>query len=316
MNVDESGNMEAARRRTVFCMSASGLAAILLPIAGGFQVAFLSYWPSYMMAAVLAAFLPYLWWRKMDKLVGCVETAALMFLALVITVVLTFSAMRLNMPMADITLQRMDAALGLSSIEALRLIKGYPNLSWTFAISYTAFGYEILLLGPLLAICIDPARAYMFVTAFLILIVLSALVSIAFPSHGAIIAQGHFPSDFSYINYGSAQGFIENLDAVRNDPNFILSLENSSGIVTFPSIHAGVAVLCALAAWPSRILRWPLILLNGLMFASAITSGSHYFVDVIAGGLLAACSFKLASVERWLPHRSTLPASVRLTQPV
>jgi len=308
--------MEAARRRAVLCISASGVAAILLPIAGGFRVAFLSYWPSYMMAAVLAAFLPYLWWRKMGRFATCVETAALMFLALVIPVVLTFSAMRLNMPMADVTLQKMDAALGLSSIEALRLMNGYPNLSWILAQSYTAFGYEILLLGPLLAIFVSQDRAYMFVTAFIILISLSALVSIAFPSHGAIIAQGHFLSEFSYINHGSAEGFIENFDAVRNDPNFILSLKNSSGIVTFPSIHAGVAVLCALAAWPSRLLRWPLTLLNALMFASAVTSGSHYFVDVIAGGLLAACSIKLATAERWLPHRLTLPASARLTQTV
>lgn len=179
----------------------------------------------------------------MDKLVGCVETAVLMFLAPVTTIVLTFSAMRLNMPMADEILRGMDAALGLSSIDAIRLINGYPYLNWMLAEAYSAFGIEILLLGPLLAICVDQARAYTFVTAFIVLTALSALVSIAFPSHGAIIAQGHFASEFAFINYDSAEGFIKALNAIRNDPNFILSLDNSSGIITFPSIHAGVSVL-------------------------------------------------------------------------
>ncbi|HEY0291994.1 MAG TPA: phosphatase PAP2 family protein [Hansschlegelia sp.] len=52
----------------------------------------------------------------------------------------------------------------------------------------------------------------------------------------------------------------------------------------------GVAALCAWAAWDSRLLRYPVLLLNVAMAVSAVTDASHYAVDVIAGLGVASVS--------------------------
>lgn len=81
--------------------------------------------------------------------------------------------------------------------------------------------------------------------------------------------------------------FLEQFHAVRNDPGFIWRLEDSAGILTFPSAHAAVAALCAWALWPIRILRYPALALNLAMGFSAIPGANHYVVDVIAGVVVA-----------------------------
>jgi membrane-associated phospholipid phosphatase len=55
------------------------------------------------------------------------------------------------------------------------------------------------------------------------------------------------------------------------------------GIVTFPSFHAIWALLLILA-----MPTWPMIILNGLMIISTVTTGGHYAIDVVAGMLVCA----------------------------
>jgi membrane-associated phospholipid phosphatase len=64
----------------------------------------------------------------------------------------------------------------------------------------------------------------------------------------------------------------------------------SEGIITFPSLHAALAVIVAAVLWPIPVLRWPVLGVNALMLAATPIDGSHYFIDVVAGIVLAlAC---------------------------
>jgi len=60
------------------------------------------------------------------------------------------------------------------------------------------------------------------------------------------------------------------------------------GLVTFPSFHVTAALLVAWGGWVMRYLRWPLLLFNLYVCASAIFIGAHYFVDVIGGAVITA----------------------------
>jgi membrane-associated phospholipid phosphatase len=106
-----------------------------------------------------------------------------------------------------------------------------------------------------------------------------------------------------------SSGFLNSFNAVRNDPNFVLALGVASGIVTFPSMHAAIAILCGWGLWKTRWLRWPSIAANSLMFSSAITHGGHY---VIAGGLLAIATILLLS--RYLPITHQRPVALDLAE--
>lgn len=59
--------------------------------------------------------------------------------------------------------------------------------------------------------------------------------------------------------------------------------DDLDGIVTFPSFHAAAAVILACMFWPSRLFRWPMLVLNALMILAAIPVGGHYLVDIVAG---------------------------------
>jgi membrane-associated phospholipid phosphatase len=96
------------------------------------------------------------------------------------------------------------------------------------------------------------------------------------------------------IHYGYF--FLGQFEAVRSDPHFVLSMEQVAGIITFPSVHAAVAGLCIWAAWSVPYLRYPMLILNLSMAVSAISHGSHYFVDVPAGIFLA---FGCVSLTLW-----------------
>ncbi|WJH40368.1 phosphatase PAP2 family protein [Aliirhizobium terrae] len=99
----------------------------------------------------------------------------------------------------------------------------------------------------------------------------------------------------------------------------MFSLDRAAGIVTFPSVHAAVAVLCIWATWNSRWLRYPFLFLNLAMIVSVVTHGSHYFVDAPAGIVLCLVCIKLAQVLPrilgWIPYGLHSRSPLRPFQP-
>jgi hypothetical protein len=66
-----------------------------------------------------------------------------------------------------------------------------------------------------------------------------------------------------------------------------IGLIGSQGIITFPSFHTIWAVLL-ISAYHRSALFIPVLILNSLMVLSTMTTGMHYWVDVVAG--LAICA--------------------------
>lgn len=311
---------EAHRQRALLAITIALLLSLMMPMSLGFSVDTPSFLPIFTAACCFGAILPYLYWRRMRSLFGMVEATALTLLVSFASLVLSYAGMRFNMPLADQLLTRMDAAIGVSTIDAIRLASRSATLSMLLSWSYTSFIYQILIAPVLLSLLISPRRAYQFLFAYVVLILMSVVVSIPFPSHGAVMGQGFDPSEFRLVNEDSSRGFIKSLTEVRSSTSFILNLQIAKGILTFPSIHAGMAALFVWAAWPSPVLRWPTLALNSAMIASAVTCGSHYFVDVIAGcGIAVIAAWAAArrpTTGSWWPRRPLghrLPAYIRRT---
>ena len=75
--------------------------------------------------------------------------------------------------------------------------------------------------------------------------------------------------------------------ALRGSGAFLVMPGQDAGIMCFPSFHVIWAVLSVRALWGFRRLRVPVSVLAGLISASTMTTGWHYFVDVL-GGLVVA----------------------------
>ncbi|HLY40816.1 MAG TPA: phosphatase PAP2 family protein [Terracidiphilus sp.] len=84
-----------------------------------------------------------------------------------------------------------------------------------------------------------------------------------------------------------------------------------AGVVCFPSFHVVWAILCAQALWGLRPLRIPIAALSGLIVLSTLTTGWHYFCDVLAGIAIAAVSIAISG--RLLG--ADVPAASRETVP-
>jgi len=74
-------------------------------------------------------------------------------------------------------------------------------------------------------------------------------------------------------------------------------IHHANGPICFPSFHVMWAVLCVQALWCYRYFRIPACILSGMIIVSTMTTGWHYFSDVVAGILLAVIAM-LAS--EWL----------------
>ena len=301
-------------RQALFAAATIAAAAMLaLPPLLAFRLDFPSFTPVLVLAIIPALVLPYAAWRKLTALRSVLETTSIGLLSTIPVLVFTYAAMRVNMPLADNLLAAMDRMVGFDWVAFVSLVDRSSALSFALLLAYSSFSFQLLFLPSLLGIAGHHGRAYLLVLAFLILCSISAAIGLFFPSLGAYQAFGVDPASLSHVDGYFGHAFLASFNAVRADEMFTLGLRNASGIVTFPSVHVGVAAICAWAAWPSRWLRYPFLVLNLLMTLSAITNGAHYLVDIIAGGLVALATVPLVHFLAGLFRRDRGLAAATIT---
>jgi membrane-associated phospholipid phosphatase len=83
-------------------------------------------------------------------------------------------------------------------------------------------------------------------------------------------------------------------------------------VITFPSLHAALAMIITAAVWPVRFLRWPIVVLNAAMLVATPVDGAHYLIDVLAGIAVAALSF--AAAHNIAVGRTAAPAAGKIPQ--
>ena len=65
-------------------------------------------------------------------------------------------------------------------------------------------------------------------------------------------------------------------------------------MVCFPSFHVAWAIFFVAALWGFRWLRIPAVIVSAMVILSTMTTGWHYFVDVLGGIVLAVISIVFA----------------------
>lgn len=289
--------VESSRRALIAAVIAAQLSMLVLPPMLGFTVT-LSGISLIAIALVLTGAClsrttrP--WLRGVQT---AVEVTGLSALLVGPILVLTYAAVRVGMPLADSSLIAADRALGFDWPAWVRLVDSHWALSLVLGRAYESFTAQLLLVPLLLALLGRHADSYRFLLSFLLLCVLASLVSVFVPCHAAFIGHDLDPASLRSIDAHYGTAFLQSFDAARSDPAFVLGPANAGGILTFPSVHAGMAVLCARAAWPSGPMRIFFVPINVLMFFSALSHGGHYLVDIIAGAVAAVVAIRAAA---WL----------------
>lgn len=233
--------------------------------------------------------------QRMEMLRVALDCVICGFLLTVPVGISTYIAMGADHPLADDALIRMDAALGFDWDGFIRFVDARWLLAEALLQAYQSFALQLIFVPILLAVFSQPARAYAMVTSYGVLCFASSLISVWYPALGTYSSYGRTAESLTHINAYFGFAFLEQFHSVRDDTNFVFSTARMMGILTFPSVHAAVAMLCAWAMWPIHFLRYPFLILNVLMATSAISHANHYLVDVIAGIGIAAATIAIVN---------------------
>lgn len=240
-----------------------------------------------------------------------------LFLILLPMVTANYIAMSFNMPLTDDFLSRADAALGFDWDRFIAFVDARPFLAEAFKQAYQSFLIQIMAAPVLLLLMGYHRRAHAFMISFSLLTLLAAFIAVWFPAYGTYAYYGYVDGQLANIDTYFGFEFINHFEAVRNNETFHVSSEAMSGILTFPSVHAGVAYLLIWATWSNVWLRYPFLLINVTMALSAVVNANHYLVDIIASIPLAAvCVMAVNHIFGSSGKRDDLPAAEVSANPI
>lgn len=186
---------------------------------------------------------------------------------------LSYLAATLDFPLRDKLFTDWDAALGFDWRTWASFFWQYPTFIKVLIWSYRSNLYQPLALVLIFSIFGPRGRNREFLSAM-------AIASIA-----TIIVAGLLPTFGPNEAYGIPSGWHTVLTALRAGSHQPLPY---TGIVSFPSYHASMAVILAAVTRSNRWLFAASSIVNGLMLIATVPIGYHYLVDLIAGCLIAA----------------------------
>ncbi|MDF1610477.1 phosphatase PAP2 family protein [Hoeflea sp. YIM 152468] len=280
--------MDDIQKRFFLALAAMWIAVLLVQPFTKVTVSYNEFYAS-LLAGFLVAGSGYLLGRMGLNLFRSIASViAGQFLIMLPMVTANYMAMSLNMPLADDLLIRMDQALGFDWHSFIAFVDARPLLAGAFGKAYQSFLIQTALVPVLLLFLGYHRRAHAFMIAYGLLTLLAAVVAVWFPAYGTYTVYGYAEGQLANINAYFGFEFINHFEAVRSSETFQVSSKAMSGILTFPSVHAGVAYLLIWATWSNIWLRYPFLVLNLAMALSAVVNANHYLVDIVASVPLAA----------------------------
>jgi membrane-associated phospholipid phosphatase len=233
-------------------------------------------------------------WRP-DERISCVLDCTAQLVAFTAACAcLSYAVASAGGALWDETLFVWDQALGLNWRSYLSFIDSRPLLGTAFTFSYQSILFQMIFAVTALGFTGRLLACREFNLALVLAGVASVLISALVPAMAMFVHLGLTSHDFSNLNPAAAFVHVDHLEALRNGTFPELSLNAAEGIITFPSYHAALAVIFARAFWQIPWARLPGLLLNLSMIAATPIDGGHYFVDVIAGIIVAIVSIYIA----------------------
>lgn len=209
-----------------------------------------------------------------------------------------YAAARAGFPLIDSSLSRADQLIGGNVAAIVEWTRLHPAVQSVFFYAYRSLWPFVLAASVIPAMTGRFNKGKEFLISVLFAALMTALVFAFFPAIGPWSVE-HFQP------YYNQAWETKELLAIRSNGRFLADPDASRGLITFPSFHVALSVLCAYALWPFRRLRPLVALIAVLICLSTVATGWHYVVDGIAALILASCSIWAA---RFLVARYTAGA--------
>jgi hypothetical protein len=229
-------------------------------------------------------------WRRFpritERLAHLIRTVLALVLFINASVILNFILTGiLPLPRWDGALATADRALGLNWLDMYQWLTRHPAIEASARAAYMSLGPQMLILLFALELLGHHNQARAFLRWFMVAAIATVIIGTLIPAAGAFV--------YYHLPVASTTGYVAQWAELRSGTLRTINPLDNQGLVVFPSFHTSLAVLCAYAARPLRILRYPLLALNLLIIVASPAMGGHYFIDIIAGIILAALTISV-----------------------
>lgn len=254
------------------------LSAILL--GGSFVVDSRLLWDCFGESGLVILFAWAVRWLRFERIATLIEIVALLIIVGTLTSINSLVLASLNLPLADPLLASIDRALfGFDRRALAAWLAEQPDFMRVSNWIYHSTALSTLVLFAGLLWRRGTWAAWRVLATFQIASILCLCVFALVPAFGT--------PPYAYR-------FEEVLIGVRDGSLRTIMHASLTGVVTFPSMHAAGGLLLAWGLARVGRLAAPFVALNLMMIASAVTSGGHYMIDVIAGLAIAALGIHLS----------------------
>jgi PAP2 superfamily protein len=268
-------------------VAATATIVLAAPLVSGFRIAWHAFLaPALACGIMLAAAAFYRYWRTDARLASGLTSTAQVVAFAAVGAPLQYLAASANLPLYDHAFDAIDRALGLDWKAMLAWMNAWPVVFDIMRPIYLSLTLQMTTVVLCLAFSGRLIWLRVYTLAFILAALVCIAVSVLIPAAGAWPYYGLTAADSPHVLptvstswpvfYGLRDGTWRTLAAV-----------GSEGIITFPSLHAALAVIVVGALWPVAVVRWLALALNVAMLIATPIDGSHYFIDVIAGIALA-----------------------------
>lgn len=199
----------------------------------------------------------------------------------------------------DAELAGFDAMLGIDVAAIVQWSTAHPTLNFLFAMSYGSVFLQFPVVITVLTLGRNLRAAWEMAAIVLCGSFLGLFVFLMVPADGP----------FAYFDLGAspAQAGCLNYFHLLRD-HAITRITEVHGIIAFPSYHVFFALVTTYAARRNRWLLAAFVILNLLNITATMTTGWHYFADVLGGlGLFLAITSGLHHVEASIARRKWFP---------
>jgi hypothetical protein len=305
--IDEAA---ALRRFDTVIWGVIGLVAaivLLSPIVTNFQIIWGSFvLPGFVSVLLIAGSWYYGEWRHEPRLSSALGGTAQFMVFAAVAAPLSYLAAGFGLPLQDSALDAADKALGFDWMALLASLNAHPTMFIILRVIYFSLSIQATLIILCVAFTGRLAWLRIFVLAFMGAAIVSIAISAVLPAQGPWSHYGLTAVDSSSI-VPATWTVWPIFQGLRDGTYRQLMAAGAEGVITFPSLHAALAVILIMAMWPIARLRWLALGLNAAMLAATPIDGSHYLVDILVGIVIAILSFATShAVLRHMTTDSTL----------
>jgi hypothetical protein len=233
-------------------------------------------------------------WRRDERLASGLESTAQLIAFAAVGAPLSYlaAAAAAAIPLQDSVFQAMDRALGFDWMALLHWLDNAPVTFGGLRLIYSSLLPQMTIAVLCLAFTGRLAWLRTFMLAFVFATLVTIATSAVLPAAGVWLHYGLTEADARIVPVVHTVWPV--FTGLRDGSMRALVAVGAEGVITFPSLHAALAVIMIAALWPIARLRWPVFILNTAMLAATPIDGAHYLVDVLAGLAVAGGSLLAA----------------------